>query len=282
MSIEEDGWERWAVTWGLEKKYFSYGGASSSAPWNLQDSGKTPAMKRHGISKANRLFCRKTLYLCDHRYSCKNVTNVIKMQLLEIFFGSKIRIKILRRLCQQKEWSFSVVELSEDLGLNKGVVSRVLNQLQEDGIVKIITKGKVKLCRVNKENRIVSELIVPIFEKEQSVIDSILKEFLKKLNPKRFKSVLSVIAYGSVVKGVFKLTSDLDFMLILSNKSEIGSIKKTLDKIVDEFSEEDIILFHDLITRGEFKKLYEQNEPAIRDMVRFNKLLYGMDVLELV
>lgn len=204
------------------------------------------------------------------------------MQLLEIFFGSKIRVKILRRLCQQKEWNFSVVELSKDLGLNKGVVSRVLNQLQKDGVVKIIRKGKVKLCRVNKENRIINELIVPIFEKEQNVIDSILKQFLNKFNPRRFRSVLSIIAYGSAVKGLFKLTSDLDFMLILSNKSQISSIKKVLDKIVDKFSKEDIILFYDLITREEFKKLYEQNEPSIKDIVRFNRVLYGKDALELI
>ncbi|MCS4541823.1 MAG: nucleotidyltransferase domain-containing protein [Euryarchaeota archaeon] len=204
------------------------------------------------------------------------------MQLLEIFFGSKTKIKILRTLCQQKQWNFSVVELSKDLSLNKGVVSRVLNQLQKDGIVKIIRKGKVKLCRVNRENRIVNELIVPIFEKEQNIIDSILKYFLKELNPRRFRSVLSVIAYGSVVKGLFKLTSDLDLMLILSNKSEISSIKKILDKIVDKFSKEDIILFCDLITREEFRKLYEQNEPSVKDIARFNRVLYGKDVLELM
>lgn len=203
------------------------------------------------------------------------------MQLLEIFFGSKIKVKILRKLCQQKEWNFSVVELSKDLNLNKGVVSRVLNQLQNEDIIKIISKGKVKLCRINKENKVVKELIIPIFEREKKISKDIFKQFIKELNPKKFKSILSVIAYGSIVKGTFKLTSDIDFMVILSNKTEIDAIKKTLDKIVENFSKEDITIFYDLITKKEFKKLYNQNEPSIRDIVRFNKLLHGKDALEL-
>lgn len=213
---------------------------------------------------------------------CKNATNVIKMQLLEMVLGSKIRVKILRILCLQKEWDFGVVELSKDLSLNKGVVSKVLNQLEKDGMVKMIRKGKVKLCRINAENAIIKGLIIPIFEKEQNIMSSILKQFLNALKPRRFKSVLSVIAYGSVVKGSFRLTSDIDFMAVLSNKSEMNSIKKAMDKIVEEFSKEDMIIFCDLMTREEFKKLYEQNEPSVKDIVRFNKVLYGKDLLELM
>lgn len=204
------------------------------------------------------------------------------MQLLDSFFGSKTKVKVLRRLSLQRGWDFSVVELSADLGLNKGVVSKILNQMEKDGTIKTTRKGKMKLCRLNDENGIIKDLVIPAFEKERDALDSVLKRFLKELGPGRFKSVMSVAAYGSVAKGTFRLTSDIDILLVLRDESEAGRIKKALDTITGKFArKEDMVLFCDLMTAKEFGRLYGQNEPSIRDIVRFNKMLYGKDLLEL-
>ncbi len=78
-------------------------------------------------------------------YSFKKETGVSKMQLIENIFKSKGRIKVLKKLSQHIGWWFNTTELSQDMGINKGALSKILSELENDNLIIVNRKGRIKL-----------------------------------------------------------------------------------------------------------------------------------------
>lgn len=66
--------------------------------------------------------------------------------------GSESRVAILRRLCSVPETDFAVSDLSEELKIDKALVSRLVSSFQKDGIIVVGRKRNLKLCRINTES----------------------------------------------------------------------------------------------------------------------------------
>jgi len=204
------------------------------------------------------------------------------MQLIERVLGSKTKIALLRVLSSHNNWEYSIVELSKDVNLDKSLVSKTIKDLEKDNVVKAFIKGKNKLCRINKENMVVRDIIMDLFDKESKIVEEISTNLLKKIVPRKFPSISSLFIYGSVVKGNFTPRSDIDVMVVLKDDTEVTGIKKKLEEVSSDFMEDDFMVTFDVITEKEFKKLYSNKEPTILDIVKFNKLLYGKDVRDII
>ena len=198
------------------------------------------------------------------------------MQLIELILGKKNNIKVLRHLIKHKNWQFNITELAKDININKGILSRLINNLEKENIIKVNRKGKIKIFSINKGNLFIQEVIIPIFEKEDTFYYNILNKFVKKIK----NNVISIIAYGSVVSGEIKLTSDIDILIIINKKNKI--LEEKTNKIKKEFLENDLLLRVDLINISEFKKLYKTKEPFIKSLIRQHKILYGKSLKELI
>ena len=107
------------------------------------------------------------------------------------------------------------------------MLSRLINTLEKENIIKINKKGKIKLFSINKENLFINEVIIPIFEKEDEFYYNILNKFVKKIK----NYVISIIAYGSVVSGKIKLTSDIDVLVVINKENKI--LREKINKIRD-------------------------------------------------
>ena len=208
--------------------------------------------------------------------SCKITTYDVKMQLIEIILGKKNNIKVLRHLIKHKDWQFNITELAKDTNINKGILSRLIDNLEKENIIKINRKGKIKLFSVNKENLFIKEVIMPIFEKEDTFYYSALDKFVKKIK----NDVVSIIAYGSVVSGEIKLTSDIDILVIINKKNKI--LEKKINELKKEFLDNDLLLRVDLININELRKLYKTKEPFIKTLIKNHKILYGKQLIEMI
>ncbi len=190
---------------------------------------------------------------------------------LEKILGSKTKIKVLRKLATRPNWQFSIAELASDVGLDKALVSRAIADLEKLNVVKALRKGPVKLVSINGKNEFVKN-IIPAFTEPAITVDKICKEFVKKLVPKK-QDIYSVLLYGSTAKGTFTPASDLDIMVV--TKKEVAGLWEKLNKISHTFDERDIIIFYDLLTEDELQKLLKQRQPAIVDIVKNHKVIWG-------
>lgn len=199
------------------------------------------------------------------------------MQLLEQIFGKKNNIRVLRHLARHMDWEFNITELSKDIKINKGILSRLVNQLEKDNLVKINRKGKIILFKLNKENLIIKELVIPSFKSEREFIDLHIKPRLLKI---KSKDIISVVMYGSYAIGNFKLTSDIDLMVVVKNKN--SNVEKNFEALKKTFLEEDIVINIDIIPLKEFKKLYKMKEPLIGSIEKDHVIISGKRIQELI
>jgi len=172
------------------------------------------------------------------------------MQLLESIFGAKNKIKVLRHLAKHKNWEFNISELSKDIGLNKGVLSRLVKKLEAENAISVKRKGKIKLFSINKANLFIQQTIIPLFEKEEDFFDVQLKKIIPKLKDKH----------------------------IISIKSR--KLEEKTNKAKEEFLKKDLLLRIDLMSLQEFKKMYKLKEPIIRTIWKNHKILYGKKLNE--
>lgn len=194
------------------------------------------------------------------------------MQLLESILGKKNNIKIIRTLVLRKDWQYNITELSRDININKGVLSRLIEELEKENIIKVSRKGKIKLFSINKENLFIKDIIIPLFDKENNFVNYLLKDFINT-----FKDTESIILYGSYAKGTAILSSDID-ILVISNKN----IEKEVEDFKEDFLKKDILLRVDVMSILELKNLYKKQEPFIKSIVKNHKILSGKNLMELL
>lgn len=201
------------------------------------------------------------------------------MQLIENLFGSKGRIKVLKKLSKHMGWQFNISELSKDMALNKGAVSRIVSELEKEGLIIVNKKGKIKLFQLNEKNIFVKEAILPILKIEEELFKNIKKRILRPFS-KDLAS--SIILYGSYSKGSERLESDIDAMVIIKNKALEEKCRLISDKVSQEFLDNGIMLTIDILNEKEFKRLYLDKEPSIVSVVGTGIVIKGKSLEELI
>ena len=90
------------------------------------------------------------------------------MKPIEMLFGTKANIAVLRLLCHNHHTDLSVSELSREAGVDKSSVSKAVAQLEKNGVVCASDRGRLKLCRINKASRYY-DMLEKLFTEESYV-----------------------------------------------------------------------------------------------------------------
>jgi Mn-dependent DtxR family transcriptional regulator len=98
----------------------------------------------------------------------KSKQGLTGMKIVDKYLTSKSKANLLRHLCINNERDFSIAELSEELNVNKSLVSRIITELVSEEIIKIFPRRNLKLCRINHDSREVAALM-SIFEEENKL-----------------------------------------------------------------------------------------------------------------
>jgi predicted nucleotidyltransferase len=162
-----------------------------------------------------------------------------------LLLSTEERVNILRGIIYRNE-QLSVGKVAKDTKLSKGLVSKYLNLLAKEGVLKRTT-GKFQL-QENLETK-----TLRIFLNLSYLHVDVLK---------RFKFVKSAGIYGSFAKGENREDSDIDMWLLISQAGEeqmakltgelrrvFGNLKPlylTLEKI-RVLRKEDPVFYHSLI-----------------------------------
>jgi predicted nucleotidyltransferase len=141
--------------------------------------------------------------------------------MLELIFGSKLRVKVLGRLFANPEERYYVRQLTALIGEDSTNVSRELARLEKTGILISTAEGKQKYYQANKQSPVFNELKgLLTFVADGGALNTaspapvrikIPKEKLAEFCRRRHIKKLSL--FGSVLRDDFGPDSDVDVLV---------------------------------------------------------------------
>ena len=187
---------------------------------------------------------------------------------MEIVFGSKVKIKILRIMFRFPDKTFTGRELA---GLTKEVsgmaVSKSVKDLISMNLVGLEHHGNSNLLKLNK-NSYLFEPLKNLFLAEEATIIKLKEKIRRHLNVQHIKTAA---IFGSIVKGVGGINSDIDLFIITDNKKWTSETMEKLQKEINlEFGS---VLMPYILTKEEFKS--KKNKPIIKNIIENNILIIG-------
>ena len=88
---------------------------------------------------------------------------------LESVIGSRMKVSLLRFLSKNRDWQFNLSSIAKSINADKGALSRLIRELEEKKILETRRSGKLLLFRINVQNKLISQVIIPMFEKEEKL-----------------------------------------------------------------------------------------------------------------
>jgi len=186
----------------------------------------------------------------------------------------KIELKIVDLLARNMDRKFTINEIAKSAGKYYSFVHRTIVKLIKDGVITKENAGKAYLCELNMENEKTLALIQlseiekrsEFYEREKE-LKLILEDFARSLEPK--SNVLSVVLFGSYVKGNAAKESDIDVLLLA--KGGLNTEKAAKDIYAKYGKEINPIV----MTEADFKK--QKDSAPIREVIGNHYVLYGAD-----
>ena len=84
--------------------------------------------------------------------------------MIEEVLGSRSKVKVARRLAASDDWCFNLSELGKETGLNKGSISKIIQEFEAKGFLDVKHSGKLLMFKLKKHHQ---EALKKIFEIEK-------------------------------------------------------------------------------------------------------------------
>lgn len=198
---------------------------------------------------------------------------------LDHLLGSVSKIRILRFLIRTNA-ELNGREIAAAIGLSHVQCHAALKMLARHDMVVMRHAGKSILYRLNTDNLTVQKILIPLFEQEtqlQETLRKIVTSSLKKPVPK------SVILFGSFATGKARPDSDIDLLVIAAHKKDFPLLQEGLKTaeahVTTGFGNHLAPL---LMDEAEFKKRFKNRDQLIRTIVREGKMIIGDSINELL
>jgi predicted nucleotidyltransferase len=192
---------------------------------------------------------------------------------LEEILSTKSEVKILRTLFRYPTKEFNENELARVSGVGQKTVNRAMPKYVSHGIVSVRTIGRANVYTLNPGHYI-AEQLRSLFQAEERA-----KQELKRLLGEAFhddKTVISLVIFGSVAKGMEEPTSDIDVFILTRNKERAESkLQKVGEAVMRRFGN---VISGYVLTPHEFEE--KRGTPTIKEIVADGELVMGRSLEE--
>lgn len=190
---------------------------------------------------------------------------------------TKIDCTITEFLLQHLQEKFSIREIARQAKTDYKLVHTSVQRLVKR---KIITKqkyGKTQLCEINLAEAISDLMLVEqqrthqFFEKNTG-IKLLVQEIMEKIeNP-----YYTLIIFGSYAKGTQHQQSDIDILMIVPTKEQMGETERTIHSITSIKPFKTHLL---IVTTADFKEMVESRESLNvgKEVVKNHIIAYGAE-----
>ena len=194
---------------------------------------------------------------------------------LDKILNSEVKVKILRFLCRTEvEWNGR--QIAKEIKISPAACHKALRELNDEQVLLLKNVGKSYLYRLNKKNFLISSLLKPLYEKEDQIHREVYKAIIENISPTAIKNIVSIAVFGSIQVKKERPTSDIDLLILVSDKKYKTQIDENFEKvnrnIFDKFGN---VISPYIQTVDEFKLKYRKGLPLIKKLLRSHNLLFG-------
>lgn len=195
---------------------------------------------------------------------------------LNNILNTETKARILRFLCKTgAQWNGS--QIAKEIGVTPAAAHAALRILQREGVLSLRNMGKTHVYTLNEDNFIVSNLLKPLFTKEDKSLDAVIGVIKRKILSSRLKKdIESVALFGSINVRQELPTSDIDLLVIVENTK----VKVAVERLFGELDQRVTKEFGNTLspyvnTRNEFKSKYQKGLVVIKNILQSYHLIYG-------
>lgn len=202
---------------------------------------------------------------------------------LDDILDTRSKVKIIRLFSSRREdFMASGREIAKLINLTPPAAHVALKDLYNLDILKRDIIGKQHIYRMNHASRLVKEILQPAFKKEDSIKDDIIDFLRKKLNAHKLRGVVSVMLYGSIVKGDTHERSDCDIAIVVKDdESRKFAENVFVEKISKEFYEYfNVSLDTYIKTEKEFRGRLKKKLSPVSELMKSYEVIYGRDPID--
>lgn len=198
---------------------------------------------------------------------------------LDAILDNQAQIRILRFLCRTgARWNGR--QIAKEVGVTPATAHKALQSLNKEGILMLSNVGKTHVYTLNEDQLIVSDILKPLFAKEDRILDNIAYMIKCKISTSRLKrDIVSAALFGSVNAGRDHAGSDIDLVVIVENqgsKIDSGRLFEEIDKKVSKQFGNTVAPY--INTLSEFRAKHKQGLGIIKSILKNYTVIYGKDL----
>ncbi len=206
----------------------------------------------------------------------KRQNGILRTPLNRIFYAPS-HIAVLRALIDSLE-GMSGREVARQAGINHQSCTQAISRLEEIGILQRLGTGKIHLIRLNRENFLVKELLLPLLKKERMFFSKIKAEIKSQFS----NNAISVIIFGSAARKEEQPESDFDICIVVKNIKEKRKTQSIIDNILlRSFITFGIKVSSFVFTLHEAKSRIKKKDPLFKSILSEGIFLTGKQLRDL-
>lgn len=144
---------------------------------------------------------------------------------LDDILSSRIKVRILR-LFSRTRGSYSGREVARLIGYSHNPTIQALKELEAQGLLNRRSIGASHEYTLNEEHLLVSDVLLDAFQTERNALLEIARIFQEQMG----KDFEEAVIFGSVARGDERLDSDVDILIIISDRADTGALEDKVSK----------------------------------------------------
>jgi len=198
---------------------------------------------------------------------------------LDRILDNEAKIKILRFLIKTgAQWNGR--QIAKGVGVTPATSHKALHGLYKEGVLILQNVGKTHLYSLNSDNYVVSDLLNPLFAKEDRVLSDIVAMIKKSIISSSLKeNIVSVVLFGSVNLRKDGPKSDIDLAVLVKDKESLRKAENLFEGIDKKISAEFGNTVSPYINSvAGFKTKRKKGLDIIKNILKSNTLIYGKEI----
>lgn len=195
---------------------------------------------------------------------------------LDEILNTEAKVRILRFFCRTNaEWNGS--QIAKEINITPAATLTALRTLQKEGLLTLRTMGKAHVYRLKEDSFLVSNLLKPLFIKEDRILDTVITLIKRKISGSNVKKdIVSVALFGSVGSHQERPISDIDLVVVVEDVKTKPVVERLFREVDEKISKQfGNTLSPYVNTRSEFKAKHKKGLGVIKNILKTHRLIYG-------